>query len=378
MSRERPKQGEAVQQRPLENWGQRIGALRGLPELIAKLGIDPAAVLAAAGLPGDALANRDNRVPFHAFGRLLQTAADITGHDHFALTVGRMVHLDDLGLVGDLARNATSLAEALQFMVVYQHLNSEGDLLFVARHDPIVEVNYAIYYPGVACAHQIHDYALAAIFTLLRELAGPQWLPSEVFLPHARPPRALHYENLFRVVPRFDSEFCSLRFPAYWLHRPVAGADAAQRRRALEAVQHAAAPDLLQQVYRALRQLMLARKSSGDAVAGMLSMHRRTLNRRLRERGTTFQRTLDSVRCEVARQLLAHSQLPLDDIAQSLGYAAASPFTRSFRRWTGTSPRDFRKVARARKPDRDSSQVSANEMLGCGEPDPHPGAPRDA
>ena len=56
---------------------------------------------------------------------------------------------------------------------------------------------------------------------MLRELTGPHWLPSQVFVPHAKPTRSVHYRNLFRVQPSFDSEFCSLRFPAYWLDRPV-------------------------------------------------------------------------------------------------------------------------------------------------------------
>jgi AraC-like DNA-binding protein len=330
----------------LETWGQRVGGLAGLPALIDKLGVDPDAVTAAAGVPADALANADNRIPFAAFGRLLQAASEMSHYAHFGLTAGRMWHLGDLGVVGNLVRNASSLGEALQFMVVYQHLNGEGGLVFVARHEPIVEVGYAIYYPGATGTDQMYDYALAAIFNVMRELAGPQWLPSEVFLPHARPAQWLHYGNLFRVPPHFDSEFCSLRFPAYWLARPIENADPAQRRRALEEVRLAAHPDLLQQVYRALRQLLLSGRSSGNDVAGMLSMHRRTLNRRLRERGTTFQRVLDSVRCEIARQLLGHSQLPLDDIAASLGYAGVSPFMRSFRRWTGSSPGELRKLAR--------------------------------
>jgi AraC-like DNA-binding protein len=233
-----------------------------------------------------------------------------------------------------------------------------------------VEVGYAIYYPGVKGVDQMCDYALAALFTVLRELAGSQWLPSEVFLPHASPPQALQYENLFGGAPHFNAEFCSLRFPAYWLNHPVEGADPAQRRRALDGVQQAADADLLQQVCRALRQLMLSNRSSGDDVADMLSMNRRTLNRRLRERGTTFQRVLDSVRCEVARQLLVHSQLPLEDVAASLGYAGASPFMRSFRRWTGSSPGDFRKLAHHRKRPHGSTESSLNTLRGKSNADP--------
>jgi hypothetical protein len=65
----------------------------------------------------------------------------------------------------------------------------------------------------------------------------------------------------------------------------------------------------------------------------------------LQQYGTTFQNVLDQVRCEVARQLLCYSELALDDIAASLGYAGVSPFMRSFRRWTGLSPGRLRRLA---------------------------------
>lgn len=346
MTGRRKRRANAQTQPPIETWGQRVGALTGLPALVDKLGIDASTVVAAAGLPPDALASADNRIRYDAFGRLLETAARMTGYAHFGLTTGRMWHLEDLGLVGELARNATDVREALQLIVAHQHLDSEGGLVFLAHHGPIVDIGYAVYYPGATGTDQVYDCALAALFTMMRELAGSQWLPVEAFLPHAKPWQSRHYRNLFHVEPHFDSEYCSLRFPAYWLERPIDGADQAARKRALERLRLTSRPDLLQQVYRALRESLLSGRSSGDDVAGMLSMHRRTLNRRLQERGTTFQRVLDSVRCEIARQLLDHSSLALDDIAASLGYAGVSAFMRSFHRWTGASPGQLRKLGR--------------------------------
>jgi len=346
MTERRKRRAYLEPQPPMETWGQRVGALTGLPALVDSLGVDASNVVAAAGLPPDALASADNRIRYDAFGRLLETAARMTRYAHFGLTAGRMWHLESLGIVGELARNATDLREALQFIVVHQHLDSEGGLVFLAHHEPIVDIGYAVYYPGATGTDQVHDCALSAIFTMMRELAGSQWLPAEAFLPHAKPSRSMHYRNLLHVEPHFDSEFCSLRFPAYWLERPIDGADPVRRKRALEKLRLASRPDLLQQVYRALRELLLSGRSSGNDVAGMLSMHRRTLNRRLQERGTTFQRVLDSVRCEIARQLLDHSTLTLDDIAASLGYACVSAFMRSFRRWTGASPGELRRLAR--------------------------------
>jgi AraC-like DNA-binding protein len=84
--------------------------------------------------------------------------------------------------------------------------------------------------------------------------------------------------------------------------------------------------------------LLVAEAVSGDEVARLLSMHRRTLNRRLREEGTTFQELLDEVRFEAACQFLDTSHIPITEIANSLGYAETSAFSRAFRRWSGASP----------------------------------------
>jgi AraC-like DNA-binding protein len=143
-------------------------------------------------------------------------------------------------------------------------------------------------------------------------------------------------------MPRFNSEFSALRFPAYWLDRPVRGADRARKLDAL-ARARAMSPGFLVQAYRGLRTLLLHGRYSGDDLAQLLAMHRRTLNRRLRDEGTTFQAVMDSVRFEVARQLLAYTDVGMDDIAASLGYASVSPFMRSFKRWSGMSPGQCRR-----------------------------------
>ena len=96
--------------------------------------------------------------------------------------------------------------------------------------------------------------------------------------------------------------------------------------------------DIVSRLRRALRMLLLAGKSSGDEVAQLLSMHRRTLNRQMMAHGTSFQKVLDEVRFEAACQLLDVTRIPLIEIAASLGYAEPSGFTRAFRRWSGTAP----------------------------------------
>jgi AraC-like DNA-binding protein len=126
----------------------------------------------------------------------------------------------------------------------------------------------------------------------------------------------------------------------------VPNADPQAYRRCEQAARNSGAPEFMQQVYRGMRRLMLENRHSGDDLAQMLSMHRRTLNRRLKAEGTTFQRVLDEVRFDIARDLLSNSNAHLDDIAATLGYAAVTPFMRTFRRWSGTTPGQWRRSVR--------------------------------
>ena len=324
---------------------QRVGAFSGLPALIAQLGTDPAPALDSAGLTAAALDNPEGRVPFAAMCRFLEVAADRTSCAHIGLLAGKMWRLADLGDVGELVANCPTVREALDSLIVHQHLNSSGGLGFVLERGGIMDAGYAIYHAGVTHTDQFYDAILAGTFNFLRELAGPAWLPAEIFIPHARPRDVAPYRRLLKVQPRFDAEFCAIRFDARWLAHPVENADPARRTSALARLEAAGPGEFRDRVMRAVRTVLLHGKHSGDDVAQMLSMHRRTLNRRLKAQGTTFQRVLDQVRFDVACHLLGQSDIPLDDVAATLGYAGVSPFMRTFRRWAGTTPGQWRRAA---------------------------------
>lgn len=185
----------------------------------------------------------------------------------------------------------------------------------------------------------------------MRELCGAGWVPSEVLIAHAPPADTSPYRRLFRCPVRFDCELNALRFGTHWLERPVAGADRSALRELRRQADALVQPDLIDKLRRSLRVLLLTGVASGDAVAGLLAMHRRTLNRRLETLGTTFREVLDDVRHDAACELLAATQLPLDDVAAALGYAGVSPFTRAFRRRTGAAPGQWRREAKAGRVD---------------------------
>lgn len=320
-----------------------VGALTAVPALIRELGVDPATVIAAAGLDSAVLDHGSNRIAYAGFARLLSEAAVRTGCAHFGLLAGGMWRLSDLGPTGEIIRHAPTVGEGLAEFVVHHHLNSTGGVSFLVRREGFADLGYAILEPLDCSTAEVYDGVMAAAFNFLREVCGESWAPAEVLLPHVAPADPAPWREYFRAPVRFRAEFAALRFPESTLARAIPGADAERLEQARAAVNAAGKATLVRQAARALRTLLLHGKSSGDDVAQALALHRRTLNRRLSREGTTFQKVLDRVRSAVAKEYLRDSGLAIPDIAAALGYADYVSFTRAFKRWTGTTPGAWRK-----------------------------------
>ena len=82
--------------------------------------------------------------------------------------------------------------------------------------------------------------------------------------------------------------------------------------------------------------------SLGD-IANRLAVSERTLRRRLRALGTSYNKILQNVRSSTAQEWLRDSNLTMELIAWRLGYTETANFRHAFKRWTGQSPQAFRR-----------------------------------
>ncbi|MCE7922520.1 MAG: AraC family transcriptional regulator [Haliscomenobacteraceae bacterium CHB4] len=76
-------------------------------------------------------------------------------------------------------------------------------------------------------------------------------------------------------------------------------------------------------------------------VAELLHVSPRTLQRRLKDEGVTFQGIVESVKSEMAIGMLKKPGLTVNEIAYKLGYMEPNVFRRAFKKWTGRSPREY-------------------------------------
>lgn len=81
---------------------------------------------------------------------------------------------------------------------------------------------------------------------------------------------------------------------------------------------------------------------SFDAISSALNMSAPTLRRRLKREGTTFQQLKDDSRCDAAKLYLDRAELSINEVAGQMGFTDPSAFHRSFKKWTGMTPGQFR------------------------------------
>lgn len=93
----------------------------------------------------------------------------------------------------------------------------------------------------------------------------------------------------------------------------------------------------------ALIELLPAGEGNIEAVSRKLRCSKRTLQRKLKEEDTTFQKQLNHTRELLARHYLENSDMVMDDIAYLLGYQDLTSFVRAFHIWTGMTISEYRK-----------------------------------
>ena len=250
-----------------------------------------------------------------------------------------------LGMVGMLVRHSPTLKHALRNLILHLHLHDRGAVPSLSLSDGEARLSYTIYQPGVAATGQIYDLSAAVAYDVLRTVCGPDWRLLAVRVPHAKPQDLEPYRRVFGLTPCFDAEQMTLVFAADWLLQPVPGADP-ETFRSLEAqiddLSGRVYGDLPSRVRRIACNLLHCGSGSLESAAEVLSVHPRTLDRRLQRFGTTYRQIRDECKQALASHLLVETELSIPEIADRLQYASVSAFTRAFGRWNGSAPAAWR------------------------------------
>jgi AraC-like DNA-binding protein len=145
----------------------------------------------------------------------------------------------------------------------------------------------------------------------------------------------------------FDQPGYGMFFPAETLQRPVAHSDP-QMKEVLDTYLESLELSGQHMTSRRVEKLIQDFLPTGDCtlphIAQFLSVSVRALQNRLDSEHTSFQLLLDQVRRKLAVNHLSRGDMQLTQLAYLLGYSELSAFSRSFKRWYGTSPRNWQRL----------------------------------
>lgn len=170
----------------------------------------------------------------------------------------------------------------------------------------------------------------------------------EVSFQGPEPVNTVYFEKLFKCQLRFGQAANSFRFPANYLQAPLVHTEESLKEFLRNAPYHLLAStegddkSIISQMKRIIGNDFSRDFLSVVDMASHLNMSVRTLRRRLKDVGTTYQQFKDGLRCDAAKSYLNRPELKINAISALLGFDEPSAFHRSFKKWTDMTPGEYR------------------------------------
>lgn len=316
---------------------------------LRSLGEDPAPVLARYGLDLDRLdpsARIDRTLELHIHAEVAEQL-----HDPLAgLKTGRFFGFTGYGPLAMLLLTCADVRDAFTTGVHYQRLTYLYSTLSFEQGPTQSALCLApLPLPRRAFRFRV-DGEMSGTYKLLRDIQttiGVDLKPLRVDMPYPRPPEAAQYEAHFGCPVQWGeqqgrfwvrNDLLSLRFPthdpaAHAMYRRLCDQQLVDQQNELDKLSHKVLLHL---------ELFEGRAPSAASVARFFGLAERSLRRRLAEEGSSLRALLAEARQRKAKQLLRHTQLSIEAIAEQLGYAEPAAFIHAFERWAGTSPSRYR------------------------------------
>jgi len=311
---------------------------------LKKAKVDPAPLLARAGISLLKLGEEPKRVAAQSQIRFLEIAAEALNDSALGLHLAQDFDLRECGMLYYVLAASQNLGEAIHNLARYLAVSNES--LRISVFERAKRTVLTVYYKIPRHTDQlVLEYGYAVVVRAFRELTGRRISPKTVTFIHRRNFKKAEFDRFFGCSVRFGATVDTMVFPTEMLSTSILTSD-----KYLLGILKSACEEVLAKrgkisstlramVENELVQLLPHGKAHIEIVASNLGMSERTLARRLSEEGTSFGAILNELRRDLSEQYLKDPALSVNQIAWLLGYSMTTSLNHAFRRWTGTSPK---------------------------------------
>lgn len=320
-------------------------------DFASQRGADAAQLYEMVGADAGQLQQEGFQISNESFDPTMLAAIEMTGDEDLGLHAGEYLNLSAAGIMLQIMQACSQIEEALQFVCSYANLGCsslpmqmavEGDELVLTVHPERLWWERS---PKVV--EQMIDGLFAFTLREIQTLIFQRYPPIRVEYSFVEGRERSERSRVLGAPIVFAASRNALILPVVVLEQPILSRDfellALLVSHAEKKLQRLAGQySFSSLVRRTILNLVKPQFPTAEEVAANLNQSVRTLQRKLKEEQTSFKEVLESIKYELAKVYLQRPQLSVADISDLLQYAEPSGFIRSFKRWTGQTPRQFR------------------------------------
>ncbi len=306
-------------------------------------GIDADAVFTAAGADVSLLKQTDARFDLAVMSAVWEQAALMHNKSCLGIAVAGHWHPTTFHALGFAWLASPDLNAGIKRLVRHIHLvntsaaadfqkQSNGYRFSLNSRDTTIG-----FHPQAGLA------GLATLVRMIRDLLGSDFKPLEVNVPAAGGQCAVAgIEAYFQCPVSSEGADFAVLISSAEIEQPLVTGNndlllSADKSIAdyLRRLDH---DDILSKARLEIMKQLSSGEVSEESIADSLHLSLRTFQRRLKEKGEGYRGMLDSVRREMAQQLVSDPKYSITEISYLLGFAEPSSFSRTYKRWTGSTP----------------------------------------
>jgi AraC-like DNA-binding protein len=313
-------------------------------------GVSVGAVLRRAGLPGDLFDQVRVLVSTEELFALWHSIEVVSSDPLIGIKLGVETKTERFHPMAIAALSTQNLVTAAEHLARYKKLTAPEEIL-----SKLGKQEFSIAYRWLLAVEAepqvLTDYCFSWTISLARHGTGTQLNPLRVEYVQQRSNLRILERSLGCKVNSGASRnaiiFRASDATAPFVTRNVELLDLLVPQFETQLREHKEEDSFIALVRRAIQDRLTGQRPSMDMISEALHMSPRTLQRRLQETGSSFQRVLDEARHSMARYYLSNSVLELNEAAYLLGFEDPNSFGRAFRTWEGMPPSDWRETHRS-------------------------------
>ena len=315
------------------------------------LGMDEPTLLSESGADLSTYRLNDERIPAREFNAIWSFIVQQSNDRDFGLHFGERSHaMLSRHLLYALMMKCENVEQAIRKNFQYHNLVTDIIRPGLKVEGSLVYLTWEMGHPSLAPDRHLSESVLALFVSMLRYLTGDQFRLTEVRFAHRSPGNTAEHERIFQAPLVFSQKRNEIVFSRSYLAHSILLANKqtmADLEQLVQKIIHRAYKQnswnekVAQFIFKALVE---EERIDIETTAGHLAMTARTLQGKLKDEGTSFRKLQEEVRKQLAIGYLKDGHDSICEIALLLGFADQSAFHHAFKRWTGQTPGEYRKI----------------------------------